>query len=112
MTSHTNGICQCSEVGMARRVTQPASAEQRIASASSESLPAGALVSESERFRMQRLGQDLQGLGDARPGTIEERIAVAEEDPAFAHRAQPAPLGMQSERGQFRSSARKVEAAR
>src|SRR5260370_18451696 len=72
--------------------------------------PAGVLVAEAKKLRMQNLCENLQGLDDPRAGPVEILIAVGEENLAFPHRSKLRPLGLLPKRGQFGGRTLHVEA--
>src|SRR5439155_22685950 len=84
---------------------------RRRARGRGEPLPPRALVAEAERVGVEPLGEALERLGDARPGPIEEGVAVAEEDAARPHGAQLRPAGAARERCDLGTGAGEVEPA-
>ena len=62
--------------------------------------PARSLVAEREAFRMQDLGEDLEGLDQPRTRTIEVGVAVGQVDPAGCDGSQHLPLRVFEQRGQ------------
>src|SRR5581483_7557369 len=69
-------------------------------------------MSWGERLRMKNLAENLQRLDDTRPRSIEELIAVSNEDLPFPHGPEPRPKRITGQSRQLLQGPRDIVAAR